>query len=547
MTSVSSAYRQSTSLVVWIACWNLSSAWVSAQYDPQAAEPVSRLAGAVVMHGGGEVSGELRRKFIELSGGESARLVVLGEPPKGTDAAADELTAWREVFPGELSLLDANAVEPDAALSERLGQATGVWISGPRVQATIGSLESERRRQLAEMLQHVVARGGAIGGSAEAAEWMGAWRVERSETALTRPGLGLVAQTMIVTSAPEEGDAELVPRALSQHPDQLGVTIPSGSALILRGRSLEAVGTKPVRVVLAASARRPTRVEELSGGQRADWIALCRAAQARQSPPFPPAVPPIPRVEQGSLMIVGGGKMSNELMTRLIQLAGGPEAPFVYIPCEERETLPREPGFIQDLQKAGARHVICLHTKNRQRANSDEEFLAPLKTARGVWLGGGRQWNFVDSYQNTTVHRLCHEVLARGGVIAGSSAGASIQGDYMPRGDPLGNTVMMAEGYERGLGFITGVAIDQHFTQRKRLPDLQQLVRTFPQLLGIGIDEGTALIVSGSQGEVMGPGNVTFLSLRGAAAEAEPAVTVVGSGQRFDLSERRVLDDPQRR
>lgn len=54
------------------------------------------------------------------------------------------------------------------------------------------------------------------------------------------------------------------------------------------------------------------------------------------------------------------------------------------------------------------------------------------------------------------------KLLARGGIVGGSSAGASIQGDYMPRGDPLGNTQMMAEGYERGLGFLTGVEIDAH-------------------------------------------------------------------------------------
>ena len=77
---------------------------------------------------------------------------------------------------------------------------------------------------------------------------------------------------------------------------------------------------------------------------------------------------------------------------------------------------------------------------------------------------------------------------ARGGVIGGSSAGASIQGEYMPRGHPLGNTVMAAEGYERGFGFLPGCAIDQHFFARNRTADMTGLMKKYPQYLGIGID-----------------------------------------------------------
>jgi len=80
-------------------------------------------------------------------------------------------------------------------------------------------------------------------------------------------------------------------------------------------------------------------------------------------------------------------------------------------------------------------------------------------------------------------------VLERGGVIGGSSAGASIQASYMVRGNPMGNVDPMADGYETGLGFITGVAVDQHFTQRGRLPDMTEVMDRHPQLLGIGLDE----------------------------------------------------------
>jgi len=214
-------------------------------------------------------------------------------------------------------------------------------------------------------------------------------------------------------------------------------------------------------------------------------------------------------VPNGSLFIVGGGGLPDGLLSQFIEMAGGPEAPIVYLPCIEEEDSSGD-RFPDVIRSAGARHVTMLHTKDRKKADQDESFLSILKKAKGIWFGGGRQWNLVDSYQNTKAHEIMHQVLARGGAIGGSSAGASIQGDYMPRGDPMGNLNIIAEGYERGLGFLCGVAIDQHFAQRRRFKDMTLLMETYPQLLGIGIDEGTAIIVKQSIAEVVGKGNVAF-------------------------------------
>ena len=129
----------------------------------------------------------------------------------------------------------------------------------------------------------------------------------------------------------------------------------------------------------------------------------------------------------------------------------------------------------------------ALHTRDRRTAD-DPAFSELLTTAGGVWFGGGRQWRFVDAYEGTLTERRFHEVLARGGAVGGSSAGASIQGEYMPRGHPLGNTVVAAEGYERGFGFLPGVAVDQHFFARKRTADMTGLMKLYPHILGVGID-----------------------------------------------------------
>jgi len=101
---------------------------------------------------------------------------------------------------------------------------------------------------------------------------------------------------------------------------------------------------------------------------------------------------------------------------------------------------------------------------------------------------------------------------------------------------------MMAEGYERGLGFIQGVAIDQHFTQRKRQPDMESVMTRYPQLLGIGLDEGTAIIVHGSVAEIVGKNRVTFYDCAsGSAVATDPMVLTPGS--RYDLKKRRVVEN----
>ena len=161
------------------------------------------------------------------------------------------------------------------------------------------------------------------------------------------------------------------------------------------------------------------------------------------------------------------------------------------------------------LSRGGARNLVVLHGRTLEDIEAGR-FETVLSKARGVWFCGGRQWRLVDAYADTKVERLFHGVLERGGVIGGSSAGASIQSSYMVRGNPLGNLDAMAEGYEKGFGFLPGAAVDQHFSQRNRLPDMEGLVARFPQLLGIGLDEATAIIVAGAVAEVLGKHKAHF-------------------------------------
>ena len=121
-------------------------------------------------------------------------------------------------------------------------------------------------------------------------------------------------------------------------------------------------------------------------------------------------------------------------------LAGGPSAKFVIVPTAGGNKTPA--GAIKDYQeekvvaawkKRGVTNVRMLHTHDPKIADT-EDFAAPLREANAVWFDGGRQWNIVDSYMNTRTYQEFHRVLERGGVIGGSSAGVTIQGDYLVRG-----------------------------------------------------------------------------------------------------------------
>jgi cyanophycinase len=197
----------------------------------------------------------------------------------------------------------------------------------------------------------------------------------------------------------------------------------------------------------------------------------------------------------------------------------------------------REGAF---LKTAGAKNVVVVNARKLEDVE-DPKNLELLKKAGGVWFGGGRQWRFVDAYEGTKMEEAFRDVLRRGGVIGGSSAGASIQGHYMCRGSPLGNLEIMCEGYERGLGFLPGVAVDQHFAQRKRFADMTDLMKTYPQLLGIGLDEATAIVVRGHVADVMGKGEAHFYDRRMPVEKDRPDHESLKAGGRYDLKERKAL------
>ena len=234
--------------------------------------------------------------------------------------------------------------------------------------------------------------------------------------------------------------------------------------------------------------------------------------------------------DRGTLLIAGGGgKQGAAIFRKFVELAGGNTARIVIVPT----AMSSDPNY--DYQNPGVakfardrlklKHVTVLHTHDRREADT-REFVRPLKTAHGVWFSRGRQWRFAATYLGTPPQEEFPRVLKRGGVIGGSSAGASIQADFLVRGDSRTNRIMIGD-HQRGLGFIENCAIDQHVIKRGRQMGLVKvltdpdgkMLRRFDRedLLGIGIDEDTAIIVRKNTFEVFGKPDAAVLISTGRA------------------------------
>lgn len=243
---------------------------------------------------------------------------------------------------------------------------------------------------------------------------------------------------------------------------------------------------------------------------------------------------------RGTVIVVGGGSMGPEIYAEFIKAAGGPDALIVNIPTAGgAANYTQDDASVRGWRNAGARNVVVLHTYNRKLADSDS-FAAVVRRAGGVWFEGGRHFRLVDSYAGTRTERAFHEVLARGGVVGGSSAGATILGDFLVRGAPSNdNSIMDHPLYRKGFAFLRGVAIDQHVVARERLADLaDSIIPKYPGLLGMSEDEGTAWVVRGDVATIIGR-NKAFVYGAPEHDSRRPFLTLY-PGDKFNLAARKV-------
>jgi cyanophycinase len=261
------------------------------------------------------------------------------------------------------------------------------------------------------------------------------------------------------------------------------------------------------------------------------------------------------------LVIIGGAEDKEKdclILREFVRRAGGTKARIVIMTAATE--LPREVGenYIRVFERLGAEDVRIIDTETREDASSSTALEAVSK-ATGVFFTGGDQARITSILKDTELDIAIHNRYSEGMVVAGTSAGAAVMPDKMiVEGDSETNARIETVEMGPGMGYLPGVVIDQHFSQRGRLGRLISALLLEPAVLGFGIDENTALIVTDHQIEVIGEGSVTVVDESEAIhsnvdniLKDEPLAIcgaklhILPHGYKFDLKTRKPILDNQ--
>lgn len=293
------------------------------------------------------------------------------------------------------------------------------------------------------------------------------------------------------------------------------------------------------------NARRQTRLRTLIVGCSLALSAGTACAPADTGSGSSAAMPPS---AGGTLLIVGGGAQPPELVRRFVELAGGPGAARIaVVPMASAEAATGGPEKAEQLRELGADAFVV----NVTREEAETDSVARLfDGVTGVWFNGGDQARLTAALQDTRALAAIRARYDAGAVLAGTSAGAAIMSDSMITGDQLrpGEDTVGYYGDDypriarrsivvaRGLGFLHDAIVDQHFLKRERHNRLISAVLERPSLIGVGIDEGTALRVDPDGGwGVEGASAVIIYDARDAAITPSTAPVLGATGIRVQL------------
>lgn len=261
---------------------------------------------------------------------------------------------------------------------------------------------------------------------------------------------------------------------------------------------------------------------------------------------------------RGNLLIIGGAedkKGERVILNKFVELSGGKKAEIVIMTTATE--LPGQVGreYQAIFKDMGVAKNTIIDIPSREEANR-EEAIEVIRGASGIFFTGGDQLRITSMLGGTAIEKVLQEVYQNGVVIAGTSAGASAMSNTMiiqgeSENTPKKNTIMMAPG----MGLLEEVLIDQHFAQRGRIGRLLSAVAQNPFILGIGIDEDTAIIVSPEATfEVIGTHTVTVVDgckiTHTNASESDPdqslalsnvILHILPSGYKFDLKGRQAI------
>jgi len=250
---------------------------------------------------------------------------------------------------------------------------------------------------------------------------------------------------------------------------------------------------------------------------------------------------------KGKLIIIGGGSIPDSLFEFFAADCGGKNQPVVYIPTatNDEEFIQKGEHLIK-FSSRGFTNLSTIHTRNKKEAD-DPKNIALMRNAKGLFFGGGDQQLIADAYAGTKLYDEFIALLNRGGVIMGTSAGATIMGSLMVGGDAR-DDISKKYNFNPAFSFMTNTALDQHVLARNRQFDLISVIENYPGTLGIGMDESTAIIVEAGQFKVWGKSYAMLYDPMDWAAQKNKwgrvlkPFKMMASGSSFNFVTREIID-----
>jgi cyanophycinase len=250
--------------------------------------------------------------------------------------------------------------------------------------------------------------------------------------------------------------------------------------------------------------------------------------------------------KKGKLIIIGGGAIPDSLFSFFANYCGGKDQSVVYIPTATTDEAYIKKGeHLIKFTSQGFNNLSTIHTRNKKEAD-DPKNIALMRNAKGLYFGGGDQQLIADAYAGTKLYDEMIALLDRGGVIMGTSAGATIMGSLMVGGDAR-DDLSKKYAFNPAFSFMTNTALDQHVLVRNRQFDLIPVIEYYPGTLGIGLDESTAIIVEAGQFKVWGKSYAMLYDPKDWAEQKKKWGSVVkpfkmmASGSRFNLVTREIV------
>jgi len=233
------------------------------------------------------------------------------------------------------------------------------------------------------------------------------------------------------------------------------------------------------------------------------------------------------RIVHTSLLIIGGAEDKvgrSTVLRRFVRLAGGNKARIVVIPTASSFPAEAVKTYTAIFGRFGAPEVVAVDPPSRSAA-AEGALVQAVDNATGVFMTGGNQLKLAQLLVGTPLAEAISKAHLRGAVVAGTSAGASIMSRFMISLGADGATPRQRAGrLTSGLGLLPGVIVDQHFDQRSRYGRLMSQVAGSPDLLGMGIDEDTAALISdGRMLTVLGSGAIFIVDGRSAVSDISEA------------------------